>query len=323
MHAMFFFHKPPGGPPAGARRRTRMVALAAAVVTGLGTLFAVAVAAPAFAQAGTPPYWAQSPFSVPSGTGATVPFTEYEAENASTTGTIIGPSFAQGSLPSEASGREAVQLTATGQYVKFTLTSPANAFDLHYALNQGASGTLSVYVNGTKLSQELNLTSAYSYISTGSITGSMTHKFYDDARMMFGQTYPAGTTVSFQVGSSDTAVPYTLDVADFYNVPAATTQPANTVSVTSYGADPTGVSDSTSAFNQAITAANNAGRGGLDPERHLPHQLAAADPEGDDRGRGRLVLADQDQRADRQHLGRRGPDQPQRLRDPRQHRRPA
>ena len=87
----------------------------------------------------------------------------------------------------------------------------------------------------------------------------MTHKFYDDARMMFGQTYPAGTTVSFQVGSSDTAVPYTLDVADFYNVPAATTQPANTVSVTSYGADPTGVSDSTSAFNQAITAANNAG----------------------------------------------------------------
>src|ERR1700733_9850217 len=259
MHAMFFFHKPPGGPPAGARPRPRMVALAAAVVTGLGTLFAVAVAAPAFAQAGTPPYWAQSPFSVPSGTGATVPFTEYEAESASTNGTIIGPSFAQGSLPSEASGREAVQLTATGQYVKFTLTSPANAFDLHYALNQGASGTLSVYVNGTKLSQELNLTSAYSYITTSSITGSMTHKFYDDARMMFGQTYPAGTTVAFQVGSSDTAVPYTLDVADFYNVPAATTQPANTVSVTSYGADPTGASDSTSAFNQAITAANNAG----------------------------------------------------------------
>jgi hypothetical protein len=259
MYAMFFFRKPPGGPPAGARRRTRLVALAAAVVTGLGTVLAVAVAAPAFAQAGTPPYWAQSPFNVPSGTGATVPFTEYEAESASTTGTIIGPSFAQGSLPSEASGREAVQLTATGQYVKFTLTSPANAFDLHYALNQGASGTLSVYVNGTKLSQELNLTSAYSYISTGSITGSMTHKFYDDARMMFGQTYPAGTTVSFQVGSSDSAEPYTLDVADFYNVPAAATQPANTVSVTTYGADPTGVSDSTSAFNQAITAANTAG----------------------------------------------------------------
>jgi hypothetical protein len=284
MHAMFFFHKPPGGPPAGARRRTRMVALAAAVITGLGTVLAVAVAAPALAQAGTPPYWAQSPFNVPSGTGATVPFTEYEAENASTNGTIIGPSFTQGSLPSEASGREAVQLTATGQYVKFTLTSPANAFDLHYALAQGASGTLSVYVNGTKLSQELNLTSAYSYISTGDITGSMTHKFYDDARMLFGQTYPAGTTVSFQVGSSDTAVPYTLDVADFYNVPAATTQPANTVSVTSYGADPTGVSDSTSAFNQAITAANAAGEAVWIPQGTFlvssPVQIKAGTIEG-------------------------------------------
>jgi hypothetical protein len=231
----------------------------AAIVTALGTVFAVAVAAPAFAQAGTPPYWAQSPFSVPSGTGATVPFAEYEAENAATNGTITGPSFAQGSLPSEASGREAVQLTATGQYVTFTLTSPANAFDLHYALSQGASGTLSVLVNGTKLSQELNLTSAYSYITTSDITGSMTHKFYDDARMMFGQTYPVGTTVTFEVGSSDTAVPYTLDVADFYNVPAAIAQPANTVSVTSYGADPTGVNNSTSAFNEAISAANAAG----------------------------------------------------------------
>ena len=28
--------------------------------------------------------------------------------------------------------------------MQFTLTSPANAFDLHYALNQGDSGTLSV-----------------------------------------------------------------------------------------------------------------------------------------------------------------------------------
>ena len=259
MHVMSLRRRPPGGRATSARPRLRLTALMAAIVTALGTLFAVALATPAFAQAGTPPYWSGSPFSVPSGTGATVPFTEYEAENASTTGSIIGPSFAQGTLPSEASGREAVQLTAQGQYVQFTLTSAANAFDLHYALNQGASGTLSVYVNGAKLSQQLSLTSAYSYISTGGITGSQTHKFFDDARMTFGQTYPAGTTVRFEVDSGNSAVPYTLDVADFYNVAAAATQPANTVSVTSFGADPTGVNDSTSAFNQAITAANSAG----------------------------------------------------------------
>jgi len=56
--------------------------------------------------------------------------------------------------------------------------------------------------------------------------GSQTHKLYDDARMMFGQTYPAGTTVRLEADSSDTALPYTIDLADFYNVPAAATQPA-------------------------------------------------------------------------------------------------
>jgi hypothetical protein len=233
--------------------------LAAAAATALFTLPGVVFATSASADAGTPPYWAQSPFNVPSGIGASVPFTEYEAENGATNGSIIGPSFAQGGLATEASGREAVQLASQGQYVQFTLTSAANAVDLHYAVPQGSSGTLSVYVNGTKLSQQLSLTSAYSYITTSGITGSMTHKLYDDTRMMFGQTYAAGTTVRFQVDSGNSATPYTLDVADFYSVPTAISQPANTVSVASYGADATGAADSTNAFNSAISAANAAG----------------------------------------------------------------
>jgi hypothetical protein len=259
MFAMSLRRRPLGSMPA-ARSWKRLAALAAAVFTALGTVLALAVTTPAVAQAATgPPYWAQSPFNVPSGTGVSLPFTEYEAENASTNGTVIGPDFTQGDLATEASGREAVQLTATGQYVQFTLTSAANAFDVHYALPQGASGTLSVYVNGTKLSNELSLTSAYSYITTSGILGSDTHKFYDDARMMFGQTYQAGTTVRLEADSSDTALPYTIDVADFYDVPAAAAQPANSVSVTSEGADPTGAADSTQAFRNAISAANSAG----------------------------------------------------------------
>ena len=149
----------PGHLRAGSRKRLTAATLAAAFLAVLGLIVGTS-GTPAFADPGTPPYTALSPFAVPSGTGASVPFTEYEAEAASFTGTVIGPSFAQGTVPSEASGREAVQLTATGQYVQFTLTSPSNAFDLHYNLNQGASGTLSVYVNGSKLSQQLSLTSA-------------------------------------------------------------------------------------------------------------------------------------------------------------------
>ncbi|MEZ0114343.1 hypothetical protein ABH920_008377 [Catenulispora sp. EB89] len=240
--------------------RRRLTALATAAASAVAGMTLLVGAAPAHAMngPGTPPYWARSPFNVPSGTGVNLPFTEYEAEASTNTGTLLGPDFTQGTVASEASGREAVQLTGSGQYVQFTLSSAANAVDVHYNLNQGASGSLSVYVNGTKQSKELALTSAYSYISTGGITGSKTHKFFDDARMMFGQTLPQGTVVKLQVDSTDTAVPYTIDVADFWNVPAAASQPSGSISVTSEGADPTGAADSSNAFNTAITAANNA-----------------------------------------------------------------
>jgi hypothetical protein len=254
---MFLPHRSKARHPSATRRRHLIAAVAVATLATLLPL--VGAAAPAHAQAGTPPYWSLSPFAVPSGTGASVPFTEYEAVNASYTGSVIGPDFTQGDLATEAVDRRAVQLTAQGQYVQFTLTSAANAFDLHYAVPQGASGTLSVYVNGTKLSQQLSLTSAYSYITTGDITGSTTHKMYDDVRMMLGQTVNAGGTVKFEVDSGNSATPYTINVADFFNVGAALSQPANSISVTSEGADPTGVNDSTTAFRNAISAANSAG----------------------------------------------------------------
>lgn len=254
---MFLHHRSRTRRPPAIRRRQLIAGVAATTVAALPPLAGAAV--PAYAQAGTPPYWSQSPFAVPSGVGASVPFTEYEAVNASNNGTVIGPDFTQGDLATEAVDRRAVQLTGQGQFVQFTLTSAANAFDLHYAVPQGASGTLSVYVNGTRLSQQLSLTSAYSYITTSNITGSKTHKLYDDVRMMLGQSVNAGGTVKFQVDSGNAATPYTINVADFFNVGAALSQPANTVSVTSQGADPTGVSDSATAFRNAITAANNAG----------------------------------------------------------------
>jgi hypothetical protein len=210
--------------------------------------------------------------------------TEYQAVDAATNGSVTGPDYTQGDLATEAVGREAVQLTAQGQYVTFTLTAQANAVDLSYALSQGASGTLSVYVNGTKLSQELSLTSAYSYIQTPNITGSLTHHFFNDARLLLGQQLNAGDTVSFQVGQGDTAAPYTIDVADFYQVPAAASQPANSVSVVDKGADPTGQTDSTAAFQAAISAASAAGETVWIPQGNFlvgsPLQFGSATIEG-------------------------------------------
>ncbi|MEU6257138.1 discoidin domain-containing protein [Streptomyces sp. NPDC047043] len=182
--------------------------------------------------------------------GATLPLSSVEAESATTTGTKIGPDYTQGTLASEASGRQAVRLTS-GQRVEFTVPRAANAVNLAYSVPDGQSGTLDVYVNGTKLTKTLPVTSKYSYIDTSWIPGAKTHHFFDNTRLLLGQNVQAGDKVALEA----TATQATVDVADFEQVDAAAIQPAGSVSVTSKGADPSGNGDSTQAFRDAISAA--------------------------------------------------------------------
>ncbi|MEU1461995.1 discoidin domain-containing protein [Streptomyces sp. NPDC005727] len=186
--------------------------------------------------------------------GGTLPFTSVEAESASTTGTKIGPDHTQGSLASEASGRQAVRLAA-GQRVEFTVPRAANAVNVAYSVPDGQSGSLNVYVNGTRLARTLPVTAKYSYVDTGWITGSRTHHFYDNARTLLGRDVQAGDRIAFEAAGTQV----TVDVADFEQVAAAAAQPAGSVSVVSKGADPSGSGDSTQAFRDAIAAA----RGGV------------------------------------------------------------
>ncbi|MES4891482.1 discoidin domain-containing protein [Streptomyces sp. NPDC096012] len=214
-----------------ARHVRRMSAIGAVVALAAGMLVTVAPAAHAAA-------------------GATLPFTSVEAESATTTGTRIGPDHTQGSLASEASGRQAVRLTS-GQRVEFTVPRAANAVNVAYSVPDGQSGSLNVYVNGTKIARTIPVTSKYSYVDTGWITGAKTHHFFDNARLLLGQGVQAGDRVA--VESTGTQV--TVDVADFEQVAAAAAQPAGSVSVVSKGADPSGNGDSTQAFRDAIAAA--------------------------------------------------------------------
>ena len=203
------------------------------------------------------------------GSGASLPYVEIQAEAAAvaTNGTAIGPSFAQGQLAGEASGRKAVTLAGQGKYVEFTLTAPANSVVVRYSIPDSSGGSvysapLSLYVGGTR-QPDLSLTNAYSWFygsypfnnSPGS--GSPQH-FYDETHRLLPQTYAAGTKVRLQVDSNSTASSYTIDLADFELVAAPLSQPANSISITSYGADASGVADSSSAFTQAIAA--SAGR---------------------------------------------------------------
>jgi hypothetical protein len=246
-----------GSVPSRWRARARalplLVTMTLAVAMTGGAL--VLSAAPAAAAA------------VTGGAGASLAYTELQAESASTNGTIIGPSYTQGQLADEASGRRAVTLSGQGRYVEFTLPSAANSIVVRYSIPDSADGSaynakLSLYINGTK-QQDLTLTNAYSWFYGGypftNSPGSNPHHFYDEVHALLPPMQP-GAKVRLQVDSGDTASSYTIDLADFEQVPTALAQPANSLSITSYGADPTGTADSSNAFSQAISAAQAQGR---------------------------------------------------------------
>src|SRR5262245_23264928 len=61
------------------------------------------------------------------GRGASVPWIEYEAEDGTTIGDLVGPSRELGTPAGEASGRRAVILDRPGEEVAWTVARDANA----------------------------------------------------------------------------------------------------------------------------------------------------------------------------------------------------
>ncbi|GIF10005.1 discoidin domain-containing protein [Actinoplanes teichomyceticus] len=205
-----------------------------------------------------------SPFDI-AGRGATVPFTEIEAEAAATNGTSTGTDRTYGTLSSEASGREAVTLDAAGEYVEFTLTKPANAVTFRYSVPDGRTASLDLRTGATLIAT-VPVTSRYawyygSYPFTNNPGDGRPHHFYDETRAMFGTTYPAGTRIRIQVSSTAQSPSFTIDLADFENVPGPIGKPSGAIDVVAdHGADPTGATDSTARFQAAVDAGAASGR---------------------------------------------------------------
>ncbi len=197
--------------------------------------------------------------------GATQPYIEMEAEDADTNAAIIGPDFTYSHLPSEASGRKAVQLTQPGQYVEFTLTKPANSIVVRYSIpdskdGKGLTAPLSLYVDGQKQT-DLSLTSVYgwfygTYPFSNSPMDFFGHHFFDETHRLLSEM-GTGTKVRLQMDAGDSAPSYTIDLADFEEVAPPAPEPANALSITDYGADPSGIQDSTQAMVKAIAAAKS------------------------------------------------------------------
>jgi hypothetical protein len=277
-------HSAPGA-RSPRRRRTALAtsaALFASMVTGM-----VAQATPAAASSPAVTRAALAPALVAS-RGADVKFLEQEAENAVTNGTVIGPDRTAYTLPAEASGRKAVQLSP-GQYVEFTLPAATNAINVRYSLPDASSGggitaPLRVTVGGQQ-AKTMTLTSQYSWLynqyqfsndpnadpihpdwwiverdgtGTGITKPWRPMHFYDEQRLLLNKTYAAGQKLRL---TASTGAPSTvIDLVDTEFVAKPANKPANALSALDFGADPTGATDAAPAIEAAIATAKTKGK---------------------------------------------------------------
>eukprot|EP00052_Salpingoeca_macrocollata_P022390 m.194421 g.194421 ORF g.194421 m.194421 type:complete len:775 (+) comp21786_c0_seq2:5457-7781(+) len=138
--------------------------------------------------------------------GANLPYVQLEAENSSYSGILLGPNTTFSSLPSEASQRLAVHLTESAHFVDFVFPSPANAFSLRFSIPDAPTGggidapvAVTLTHNAAVLHrQDVLLTSRYCYYYgrypfTKNPADGLAHHFYDEVRVLFPSTFPAGT----------------------------------------------------------------------------------------------------------------------------------
>lgn len=204
-------------------------------------------------------------------TGAMLPYVTYEAEDAMTNASVLSKSTTYlTDIQSEASGRQAVKLTNTGDYVEFTLTQPINAMVIRYSIPDSSDGAginsdISLYING-KDSGNLSLTSKYAWVYgaypyTNNPEVGNGHRFFDESRTFFSEgTLTKGTTIKLQKDFSDLASYYIIDFVECELVEAANTQPFGSLSVTDYGAIENDGNDDYQAFADCISVARETGR---------------------------------------------------------------
>ncbi|WP_051839602.1 discoidin domain-containing protein [Streptomyces sp. NRRL F-5126] len=166
------------------------------------------------------------------GRGADMPYDTYEAEDGVVGGgaKVIGPNRTIGDLAGEASGRKAVTLDSTGNYVEFTTRADTNSLVTRFSIPDSAGGggtdaTLDVYVDG-KFLKAVDLTSKYAWLygdetAPGNSPGSGAPRHvYDEANVLLGTTVKAGSTIRLQKDAANTSK-YAIDFVDLEQVAQA------------------------------------------------------------------------------------------------------
>ncbi|WP_455713711.1 discoidin domain-containing protein [Streptomyces xanthochromogenes] len=180
------------------------------------------------------------------GRGANMPYDTYEAEDGVTGGgaQVVGPNRTIGDLAGEASGRKAVTLNSTGNYVQFTTRADTNSLVTRFSIPDSAGGggtsaTLDVYVDGV-FRKAVDLSSKYMWqygaeASPNNSPGSGGPRhIYDEANVLLGDTVKAGSTIRLQKDAANTST-YAIDFINLEQVtqvpnpdPAAYAVPAGT-----------------------------------------------------------------------------------------------
>lgn len=208
-----------------------------------------------------------SPVCAAGPVGADLPWSTYEAESMSGTGTVLGPSYDPFRVETESSHQKCVKLTGAGEYVEFTAAAPANALVLRFSLPDapeggGTTATVKLYLNG-QFQRTLTLSSRNAWLYgtypfSNRPADGKPRNFYDELRLKH-LTIAAGDVIRLSKASADEPA-CIVDLVDLENVPAPLAAPANALSVLDFGAGGRGETDDTSALRACIVEAQRSGR---------------------------------------------------------------
>ena len=203
--------------------------------------------------------------------GATVPYTRYEAEEASRSdGTTLERSDDLESTAIEASGQSYVALKSKNSSLDFTASTAANALDLRFTLPDHASGQVQVYINDD-LAATLSLSSetAWQYVYKENVYDEPTlapgtahgrFRFDEVHTLLNGQVQKGDHVRIVKVDQNDTE--YGIDFIELEQAAPAIERPEGAVSIADYnGAQPgDGVVDDDALISAMDAAANTSSK---------------------------------------------------------------
>lgn len=208
--------------------------------------------------------------------GASMPFIIYEAENGIwENGATLLSQIGIPSAPTvefESSGRKCVRLDATNESISWISKEASNTIVMRVCIPDAPNGggitaTLNLYVDGV-FRQAISTTSKYTWtygfeLMTDDNPASGTPKrFFESSRAFIeGPVVEPGSRITLKKEASNMADYYKIDLIMLENVGPALAQPANTLSIASYGAIPNDDTDDTNAIKSCITACQSQGKG--------------------------------------------------------------